>query len=149
MGSPCQGEKRSTAKRIRPKGRQLFCPVHREQRMMSNGQKYFLHLLSPEQLQQRGYNAKKARLVINAYPVFVLSNEWLEELFCTHCGCSRWCHVVKHDKNLHTVQWAPRELWDQVAHVEPSRNPSVSQFSQREAKRHSRRKDGKRFWDVG
>jgi hypothetical protein len=33
--------------------------------------------------------AGKARLVIADYPVLTLSDEWLEELFCTACGCSR------------------------------------------------------------
>ena len=55
----------------RPKRRELFCPAHPEQRVEGNGKKYFLHLLQPEQLQQRGMSAKRARLVINAYPVFV------------------------------------------------------------------------------
>ena len=66
----------------RPKKRELFCPAHPEQRIQGNGKKYYLHLLQPEQLEQRGISAKKAQLIINAYPVLVLSNEWLEELFC-------------------------------------------------------------------
>ena len=66
----------------RPKKRELFCPAHPEQRIQGNGKKYYLHLLQPEQLQQRGMNARKAKLIINAYPVLVLSNEWLEQLFC-------------------------------------------------------------------
>ena len=37
----------------RPKKRELFCPAHPEQRIQGNGKKYFLHLLQPEQLQQR------------------------------------------------------------------------------------------------
>jgi hypothetical protein len=55
-------------------GRQLFCPVHPEVQIAGSGQKYFLHLLQPEELKQR------ARLVIQAHPVLVLSNEWLEQL---------------------------------------------------------------------
>ena len=85
----------------RPKKRELFGP---EQLIQGNGKKYYLHLLQPEQLQQRGMNAKKAQLIINAYPVLVLSNEWLEELFCPKCGSSGWCHVIKHDKISHTVR---------------------------------------------
>ena len=92
---------------------------------------------------------KKARLIINAYPVLVLSNEWLEELFCPKCGMSRWCHVVKHDKVQHSVRWAPRDLWEQVAHVDPVvANPSVSEYTRREARRHRmNRADGKRLFD--
>ena len=80
----------------RPKRRALFCPRHPKQRIEGNGKKYYLHLLQPEQLQQRGMSAKRAQLVINAYPVLVLSDEWLEELFCPLCGQSRWCQVPHH-----------------------------------------------------
>jgi hypothetical protein len=94
---------------------------------------------------------KKARLVIQAHPVLVLSNEWLEELFCPKCGTSRWCHVVRHDRTDHSVSWAPRDLWQQVAHVDPLEpNPSVSQFTRRAARRAAiQRSDGKRFYDPG
>jgi hypothetical protein len=67
--------------RRRSKKREIFCPAHPEKRITGNGKKYFLHLLTSEQLRQRGMPDKKARLIINAYPVLVLSNEWLEELF--------------------------------------------------------------------
>ena len=98
--------------------------------------KYFLHLLSPKELQQRGMSGKEARLVIHANPVLVLSNEWLEELFCPQCGSSRCCHVIKNDRIEHTVRWAPRELWEQVAHVDPSvANPTMSEYTRREARR--------------
>lgn len=135
----------------RPKGRQLFCPVHPEQRIEGNGKKYFLHLLTPEELQARGMAPKKARLLIEAFPVLVLSYEWLEELFCPQCGTSRWCHVTRHDPVEHTVRWAPRDLWQQVAHVDPLvPNPTVSQFTRRAARRPSiKRVDGKRFVDAG
>ncbi|WP_244281569.1 hypothetical protein [Synechococcus sp. UW105] len=73
-------------------------------------------------------SAKRARLVINAYPVFVLSDEWLEELFCLKCGCSHWCHITRHDRVSHSVRWSPRDLWEHVAHVDPNAaNPTVSE----------------------
>ena len=133
----------------RPKRRALFCPAHPDQRIEGNGRKYFLHLLSPEELQQRGMTSKQARLVINAYPVLVLSNEWLEELFCPQCGTSRWCHITKHDRVEHSVQWAPRDLWEQVAHVDPTAaNPTVSDYTRRNACRTAiKRVDSKRFFD--
>lgn len=134
---PSPGQKRSTSRR---RGRELYCPAHPEQRIRGQGQKYFLHLLQPAELEARGMSARKAQLVIQAYPVMVLSQEWLEELFCEACGCSRWCHVVRHDRVRHTVRWAPRELWQQVAHVDPIvTNPSVSQFTRRAARQHRRR----------
>lgn len=127
-----------------------MCPAHPEQRIQGNGRKYFLHLLTPEQLRERGMSDKRAKLVIEAYPVLVLSNEWLEELFCPACGGNRWCHVIRHDSTQHTVRWAPRELWQQVAHVDPLvANPTVSDFTRRSARRASfSRNDGKSYFDA-
>ena len=92
---------------------------------------------------------KTAQLVIQTYPVLVLSNEWLEELFCPQCGSSRWCHVIQHNRVEHSVRWAPQDLWQQVAHVDPScPNPTVSEYTRRSARRPSlNRTDGRRFWD--
>lgn len=142
-------EPESSRRRRRPRKRELFCPAHPDQRLLGNGRKYFLHLLSPEELKQRGMSDKKARLVIQAYPVLVLSNEWLEELFCTECGGNRWCHLIRLDPINHRVRWAERELWQQVGHVDPVvSNPSVGEFTRREAGRsHTRRRDGARFYD--
>ena len=138
--------------RSRPKRRELFCPSHTDEFLVGGGKKYFLHLLSQEQLVIRGIKATKAKLIIQAYPVLVLSNEWLEQLYCSECGCSRWCHVIRHDKIAHTVKWAPRDLWEQVAHVDGVYgNPTVSQFTSREARRHRQQKTakGKKLFDAG
>ena len=138
--------------RSRPKRRELFCPSHLDEFLVGNGKKYFLHLLNPDQLVQRGMKATKAKLIIENYPVLVLSNEWLEELYCTKCGSCRWCHVIRHDKVSHTVRWAPRDLWEQVAHVDGLHgNPTVSQFTSREARRHRQQKTakGKKIFDAG
>jgi len=58
---------------------------------------------------------------------------------------------IKHDRVVHTVRWAPRELWEQVAHVDPVvANPTVSEFTRREARRlNQKRADGKRMFDAG
>ena len=129
----------------RPQKRALFCPAHPEQRVEGNGKKYFLHLLNAEELKARGMPHKTAQLVMSAYPVLVLSNEWLEELFCPQCGCKRWFHITKvHPVGLQ-VRWAPRELWQQVAHVDPSvPNPTVSEFTRRSARRTAIQR---RLWD--
>jgi hypothetical protein len=133
--------------RQRGSRRELFCPAHPEQKLVGNGRKYFLHLLTAEQLKQRGMPDCKARLVINAFPVLVLSNEWLEELFCADCGASRWCHVVRLDAVQHSVRWAPRELWLQVAHVDPLvANPSVGQYTAQQARRLSRKRSDGKGW---
>lgn len=137
--------------RRRPQRRDLRCPAHPDTALTGTGRKYFLHLLTPAELRQRGLSDKRAKLVIQAYPVLVLSNEWLEELWCPACDQGRWCHVTRHDRSRHTVRWAPRELWQQVAHVDPvGANPSVSEFSRRAARRvDPRRRDGRRYWDHG
>ncbi len=133
--------------RQRSSRRKLFCPAHPEQQLAGNGRKFFLHLLQPEELIQRGMSHQRARLVIMAYPVLVLSNEWLEELFCPQCGSSRWCHVVKQNRVEHIVTWAARHLWGQVAHVDPLvANPSVSDYSRRMARANGRRTDGKSYF---
>ena len=41
----------------RSRKRELFCPAHPEQRIEGNGKKYFLHVLSPEELKARGTSA--------------------------------------------------------------------------------------------
>jgi hypothetical protein len=145
QGDPAGSRRRNR----RPRRRVLHCPAHPGQRIEGNGRKYFLHLLTAEELRARGMSSRTAKLVIQAHPVLVLSQEWLEELWCPQCGSARWCHVTRHDSVAHTVRWAPRSLWQQVAHVDPvEANPSVSQFSRREARRHrSRRADGRRLWD--
>ena len=94
-------------------------------------------------------SAKRAQLVINAYPVLVLSSEWLEELFCPQCCTSRWCHITKHDRVDHSVRRSPRNLWEQVAHVDPiAANPTVSEYTSRSARRTQlKRADGRGFYD--
>ena len=147
--NPNSRNEASKPRNRRPKSRQLFCPKHPDQLLQGNGKKYFLHLLSPSDLQQRGISAKKARLIINAYPVLVLSNEWLEELYCPKCGCLEWFHIIKNDRLSHTVRVAPRGLWEQVAHVDPvSANPTVSEFTRNAARRHrTKRVDGNHFYE--
>ena len=140
---------RAARKQRRPQRRQLFCPVHADQRISGTGKKYFLHLLSAEELQQRGMSSKRARLVIQAYPVLVLSQEWLEQLYCPSCGQSRWHHVRREDDGSLSLRWAPRELWQQVAHVDPVHaNPSVSEYTRRQARRLShKRQDNQAYFE--
>jgi hypothetical protein len=89
--------------------------------------------------------AGKAKLVINAYPVLVLSSEWLEELYCASCGQKRWYHLTKAPDGAISLRLAPRDLWSQVAHVDPIvPNPTVGEFTRREARRH---RDQKRMFE--
>ena len=53
--------------------------------------------------------------------------------------------VVRHNRVQHTVRWAPRKLWERVAHVDPLQaNPSIGEFSRREARRAN---SNRRYWD--
>jgi hypothetical protein len=126
-----------------------ICPAHPQQRIGGTGKKYYLHVLSAEELKARGMPEKKAKLVIQSYPVLVLGDEWLEELFCPACGTSRWCHVSRDPEGKLMVRWAERELWQQVAHVDPLQpNPTVSEFSRRQARRlRNRRPDGSQLFE--
>lgn len=49
----------------RSRKRELFCSIHLEQLLAGGGRRYFLHLLSAEELSQRGMPAAKAKLLIN------------------------------------------------------------------------------------
>ena len=57
--------------------------------------------------------------------------------------------LIKHNRVENSLRWAPRDLWQQVAHVDPNYpNPTVSEFTRRSARRPSlKRADGRRFWD--
>ena len=53
------------------------------------------------------------------------------------------------DAVVQTVRWAPRDLWKQMAHVDPTAaNPTVSEYTRRNARRNAiKRVDGKRYFD--
>jgi hypothetical protein len=128
-------------RRRAPTGRRLTCPKDPDQPLFGNGRKYYLHLLTREELVARGMAAGKAKLVINAYPVLVLSSEWLEELYCASCGKKRWYHLTKAADRTISLRLASRDLWGQVAHVDPIvPNPTVGEFTRREARRHRNQK---------
>ena len=64
------------------------------------------------------------------------------------CKPKHWCHITKHSPDQYTVRWAPQQLWEQVAHVDPSvANPTVSEYTRKQARRHQQKRvDGKRFY---
>ena len=102
-------------------------------------------MLQPEQLPQREVTAKRAQLILKAYSVLVLSNEWLKDLFYPSCGAP----ITEHDQAEHSVHWAPKDLWEQVSHLDPiAPNPTVSQFTRRLARSTQLKwADGHRFHD--
>ena len=55
--------------------------------------------------------------------------------------------MVRLDAVQHSVRWAPRELWLQVAHVDPLvANPSVGQYTAQQARRLSRKRSDGKSW---
>ena len=57
--------------------------------------------------------------------------------------------MTKHDGVRHTVRWTRRELWEQVAHVDPTAaNPTVSEYTRRHSRRNAiKRADCRHFFD--
>lgn len=62
-------------------------------------------------------------------------------------GQARGCLVIRVSKVLHTMRWAPYDLWVKVAHVDPLEpNPTVNEYNRCSARRPSvKRVDVKRF----
>lgn len=79
--------------------------------------------------------AKTAKLVINTHGTVPLSDEWLEAFWCNQCQAKRWYHVRKLGDRQYVAKVAPAVLWRQVSGViDPHRNPSISEFSDRSAR---------------
>lgn len=127
-------QKRCARNRKRSQRRAILCPQHGCY-LDSVSPKFPLFADSAGQLQVRGMGAKTARLVINTHGTVPLSDEWLEAFWCSQCQASQWYHVRKLGDRQYQVQAAPAALWRQVSGViDPHRNPSISEFSDRAAR---------------
>ncbi len=120
---------RNGRRRRVPSVRQLVCPKHPDQARLGNGRKYFLHLLSSEELVARGIPAGKDRWCTTP----------------TQCWCSpmsgwRSSTAPAAARNAGITsprrRWllqpaaGPPDLWSQVAHVDPTvPNPTVGEFT--------------------
>lgn len=122
--------------RRRPRRRELFCPLHPEEKLFSVSPKHYLYVTEVGQLVIRGLNRRKADELLAAYKhVLPLTNEWLECFWCASCGTSAWWHVRRHDRLEHSLSKVARELWEQATGViRPEGNPTVSQFTRRQAR---------------
>ncbi|MFM7085521.1 MAG: hypothetical protein ACKOXO_00770 [Cyanobium sp.] len=122
--------------RRRPRRRELHCPLHPEQRLFSVSPKHHLYLTDVGQLMIRGLSKRRADELLAAYRrVLPLTNEWLECFWCDDCATSTWWHVTRHDRTAHSLAPVSRELWEQASGVIlPEGNPSVSQFTRRQAR---------------
>lgn len=63
-----------------------------------------------------------------------LTGEWLEAFWCDRCQKTQWYHVQKPDNSTYRVSVAPPRIWQQaVGVVHTEGNPTVSEFTQRNA----------------
>jgi hypothetical protein len=129
------GEQTQRSRR-RPRRRELFCPSHPEQKLISVSGKHHLYLTDVGQLVIRGLSRKKADEILAAFNhVLPLNDEWLECFWCDDCQNSVWWHVKRKDRLSHSLHPAPRELWEQATGViRPEGNPTISEFSRRHAR---------------
>lgn len=122
--------------RRRSRRRELFCPLHPEERLYSVSPKHHLYLTDVGQLMVRGLSKRRAGELLRSYrQVLPLSNEWIEGFWCEACATTTWWHVTRQDRLLHSLAPVARELWEQASGVILAEgNPSVSQFSRRQAR---------------
>lgn len=125
-------QRRCDRNRKRSKRRAIFCPTHGCY-LDSASEKYPLYADRPGQLQQKGISRKDALMLIASQTAIPLTGEWLEAFWCKHCQDIKWYHVKKCDR-AYEVTLAPPELWQQAMGVVPLGNPSVSEYTLRNAK---------------
>ncbi|NJK38241.1 MAG: hypothetical protein HC835_11330 [Oscillatoriales cyanobacterium RM2_1_1] len=124
-------QKRCDRNRKRSQRRKIYCPEHHCY-LDSVSPKYPLYADQIGQLQSRGMNHKNAAMLITARTSVPLTNEWLEAFWCQECQETNWFYVVKKGQQLYAATPATRELWQKVTGLsDPSRNPSISEFTQR------------------
>jgi len=103
--------------------------------MDSVSQKYPIYAERPEHLQAQGMTKKKATLVL-ATRTTVRIDEWLEAFWCPECEATEWYRVRKTENRTYELSLVPRELWERVeGAIDPFGNPSVSEFTRKQAKR--------------
>jgi hypothetical protein len=129
-------KRRCDRNRNRSKRRAIYCPVHKCY-LDSVSPKYRLYADRVEHLQQRGLGRKTSLMLIAANGAMTLDNEWLEAFWCPLCQETTWYHVRKTGERSYELFPAPAVLWQQVQGVlHPHGNPSVSEFTKREARSH-------------
>ncbi|BAZ01845.1 hypothetical protein NIES37_58520 [Tolypothrix tenuis PCC 7101] len=126
-------QKRCDRNRKRSKRRAIYCPEHGCY-LNSMSQKYGLFAERAGQLQQRGIKRLDALMLVAAKTAIPLDGEWLEAFWCDECQQTKWYHVCKGD-STYELSVAPPELWQQATGViNPHRNPSVGEFTSRNAR---------------
>lgn len=126
--------KRCNRNRKRSKRRAIYCPKHGCY-LDSVSQKYPIYADRPEHLRAKGMTKKTAGLVLATHTA-VRTDEWIEAFWCPECEETQWYGVRKTADRTYELFSVPRQLWERVeGAIDPFGNPSVSQFTRREAKR--------------
>ncbi len=125
--------RRCDRNRKRSKRRAIYCPYHGCY-LDSVSQKYPLYTQSPEALINKGISRLSALLLVADKGAVPLQDEWLEAFWCDECQETRWYHIKKID-STYQVTPAPPHLWQRVSGViDPNGNPSVSEFTRKQAR---------------
>jgi hypothetical protein len=120
--------------RTRSRRRSIYCPTH-SCYLDSMSKKYYLFADRPEQLQARGVNRVAAQTLIGFHTTVAITGEWLEAFWCDRCQSTQWYYVCKTDDRTYEIVLAPDTLWQRVTGVvHPNGNPSVGEFTRREAR---------------
>ncbi|MEL7245201.1 MAG: hypothetical protein AAFV71_24610 [Cyanobacteria bacterium J06633_8] len=126
-------KKRCDRNRKRSKRRAIYCPIHNCY-IDTLSKKYPLFADTAGQLQQRGLSRRNAMILVKTKTAVSLQGEWLESFWCEECQEKTWYHVRKYE-NSYQLSVAPPELWQQATGViHPHGNPSISEFSRKQAK---------------
>lgn len=127
-------QRRCDRNRKRSKRRAIYCPQHGCY-IDSVSQKYPIYADRPEHLREQGMTKKKATLVL-ATRTAVRVDEWIEAFWCPECEGVEWYRVRKTENRTYELSLVPRELWQRVeGAIDPFGNPSVSEFTRKQAKR--------------
>jgi hypothetical protein len=127
-------QRRCDRNRKRSKRRAIYCPIH-ECYLDSVSQKYQIYADQSGQLQQRGISRRNALMLVASQTAVPLEGEWIEAFWCKECQQTTWYYVRKTGDRTYTIAPAPPELWQQATGViSPDGNPSVGEFTRRQAR---------------
>lgn len=88
------------------------------------------------QLQQRGISRRNALLLVKSQTAVPLEGEWIEAFWCEKCQQTKWYHIHKIDDRTYEVLPMPPSLWEYATGIiDPNGNPSVGEFTRRQARR--------------
>lgn len=126
-------QRRCERNRKRSKRRAIYCPAHGCY-LDSVSQKYLIYSNQSIHLQQHGIGKQAARRILESQSEVILRHHWLEAFWCEECQDVKWYYIQKTDQN-YQVSIPPDELWQRAVRVtDPRGNPSVGEFTRRQAR---------------